>query len=305
PALLRRPHRELLRGLTVLGARLKRRSSGAVRVLGGGLRHGARLTLDLTRSSQYASALLLIAPRIGGLTLDLRGGGTSRAYLDLTLATLGRFGIEVTNEPTAVHVAAGEPHAAHFELEGDASAAAAWWTAAALSGGEARVEGIPVDSPQADVALLGILKAYGARVEATHTVRAPAGALRAPTAPVDLTRTPDLLFLVGALAARAEGVTHVTGIAHTRGKESDRIAVLQRGLEALGVAVEPAPDDGLRIRGGGARAGLVRAEGDHRAALGFGVLGLAVPGVVVAGAQAVAKSQPAFWSELAAVACPA
>ncbi|MDF1700428.1 MAG: hypothetical protein P1V36_04645 [Planctomycetota bacterium] len=88
PVLLRRPHGPLLRALGALGGSLKRRSSGAIRVVAGGLRHGGRVTIDMRRSSQYASALALIAPRLGGLTLDLRGASTSRAYLDLTLAML-------------------------------------------------------------------------------------------------------------------------------------------------------------------------------------------------------------------------
>lgn len=306
PVLLRRPHGTLRRALLALGARIKRRRSGAFRVLGSPLARDARITLDVRRSSQYASALALIAPRIGGLTLDLRGAATSRRYLDLTLAMLRDLGVPVEAEASRVRVGAAEPRAEAIDVPADASAAACWWTAAVLTGGRARVPGLRRDDPQADMAVLDILAAYGGRV----VEEAGGLAMEGPPAPAaaderthDLTACPDLVFLVGALAACTPGVTTLRGIAHTRGKESDRVAVLVRGLEALGVQAAIEPGDVVRIRGGGAHGGVVDVAGDHRAAFGFGLLGLAVPGVVLRGAAAaVAKSQPRFLADLAAIA---
>jgi 3-phosphoshikimate 1-carboxyvinyltransferase len=308
PVLLRRPHRPLQRALRRLGARLKRRHSGAVRVLGGGLRGGGRLVLDTSRSSQYASALLLVAPRIGGLALDLPEPVASRAYLDLTVALLRRFHVPVERTPAAagrperIAVGAAAPAAGEVVLEPDASAAAAWWAAAALGRGEAWVPGLARTSAQADTALWDLLAAMGAEVrtdqEGWVRVRGT-GRLAAPAAEVDLRRSPDLIFLAGALAAAAEGTTVLRGLAHTRGKESDRMAVMARGLQALGADVRVEGDDRVVVRGGGLHGGTVDCGGDHRAAIGFGVLGLAVPGVVLAGAEVVAKSQPGFLQELA------
>lgn len=303
PVLLARPHAPLRRALLALGAGIKRRHSGAFRIVARAPTRGARLVLDVGRSSQFASALLLIAPRIGGLTLDLRGAATSRRYLDLTIAMLRDVQVPVTVTGDRIAVGAGVPAAAGIDVPADASAAACWWTAAALTGGRARVLGIRPDGRQADLAVLPILEACGARVLTEDGGVIVEGRDAAPVADRhhDLTASPDLLFLVGALAARAAGTTTITGVAHARGKESDRPAVLVAGLGALGVEAALDGDDTVVIRGGGARGGAVDVAGDHRAAFGFGVLGLAVPGITLRGAEVAAKSQPAFLADLAAL----
>ena len=313
PSLLRRPHKELLRALERRGARLKRRHSGAVRVLGGGLGGGhsdQALRLDPRRSSQYASALLLTAPRSGGLVLELAGRPSSLPYLRLTLDVLERFGVPthsrgLETETGRIEVAAAAPRALNFALEPDASAAAAWWAAAALCGGEAAVPTLGRASRQADVALLGILEKMGASVEeapdGSAVVRSDGERLRAP-GELDLQDAPDVLFLVGVLAAGALGETRLRGVAHTRGKESDRVAVLAAGLEALGGRVRIESDDCLVIHGATLSGGRVEVRGDHRVAFAFGVLGLRTPGVLLAGAQAVAKSQPGFLRDLDSLA---
>jgi 3-phosphoshikimate 1-carboxyvinyltransferase len=306
PALLARPHGSLLRALERLGARVKRRHSGAVRVLGGRIR-GRDLSLPGTTSSQYASALLLIGPRIGGLRLRLLERTVSAPYLRLTIEALRAFGVAATAEgleaPGArLAVPEGAPLCARYVVPPDASAAAAWWTAAALTGGEASVEGLGRGSPQADAVLLPLLERMGARVlerEGTATVRGPER-LRG-TGEVDLRDAPDLLPLVAVLAATAEGETRVRGVAHARAKETDRLDRVARGLEALGARVSE-EEDGLRIVGGPLRGGVVDARGDHRLAFAFGVLGLAVPGLVLLGAEAVGKSHPGFWADLSRAA---
>jgi 3-phosphoshikimate 1-carboxyvinyltransferase len=118
---------------------------------------------------------------------------------------------------------------------------------------------------------------------------------------VDLRDAPDLLPLVAVLAVRARGTTRIRGVPHARIKESDRIRATVRGLVALGGAAEEMPD-GVVVTGGGPRPGAVRVRADHRLAFAFGVLGLVVPGVVLQGAESVAKSHPAFLADLARAA---
>lgn len=307
PALLARPHRMLARALERLGVALKRRSSGAYRVHGGlGTTPAPRaLRVPCRTSSQHLTALLLIAPRIGGLRLTLLDRPVSRPYLALTLALLRDQGVAVEagalDRPGGrLEVAAGAPRGGRVRVEPDASAAAYVWAAAALTGGSAWVPGLAATSAQADAALLPLLARMGARVEAADDgsarVTGPGGGLRA-AGDVDLTDAPDLLPLAGALAAAAEGTTRLVGVAHARVKESDRVATTARALVALGGRVTE-HDDGLTIEGGGLRGGPVDAAGDHRLALAFGVLGLVLPGTVVRGAEAVAKSQPGFLAQL-------
>jgi 3-phosphoshikimate 1-carboxyvinyltransferase len=308
PALLSRPHRPLRRALGALGAHVVRRGSGAHRVVAGGVR-GGEVAVGCAASSQHVSALLLIAPRLGGLAVTLVDRPVSRPYLDLTLRLLAAFGVDGRAEGLdaprgRIAVPGTPPRGARLVAEPDASAAAAWWAAAALTGGEACVPGLSAATGQADVALLGVLERMGARVapepDGSARVVGTGARLSAP-GDVDLTDAPDLVPLVGVLAATAEGRTRIHGVAHARGKESDRLAGTAAGLSRLGGRVEVRPD-GLTLEGAALRGGRVDAAGDHRLALAFGVLGLVVPGVVVGGAQSVAKSQPGFWEELARAA---
>jgi 3-phosphoshikimate 1-carboxyvinyltransferase len=283
---MRRPHGVLLRCLERLGAHIKRRSSGAVRVLSGGV-HGERtLNVDIARSSQYASALLLLAPRIGGLTVELASGASSRAYVRITERVLEMFGVPVEASETRIHVPPAVPEATGIRVEADASAAACWRAAAALTGGTVTIPGLAEDSAQPDAAIADVIRALA----------------QPQRAPLDLRDCSDLVFLAGVLAAVAEGETRITGVAHTRRKESDRVAVLVRGLQALGAHAGIEADDSIRIRGGALRGTRVDCAGDHRAAIAFGVLGLRVPGVVLGGAQCVSKSQPTFLADLARAA---
>jgi len=282
PALLRRPHGVLLELLTVLGAHVRRRSSGSVRVIGGGVRGGRVLGVDITRSSQYASALLILAPRIGGLTIDLAAGAASRAYVRVTERVLARFGVAVEATETRIHVPAAEPRSDGIEVEADASAAACWRVAAELTGGGVEIPGLPEDSGQPDAAVGDV-------------IRQLAGS---PRPPIDLRDCTDLVFLAGVLAAATEGETVLTGAAHTRRKESDRLAVLVAGLRAMGAEARLDENDDVRVRGGPLHGARIDCAGDHRAAIAFGVLGLAVPGVVLGGAECVAKSQPTFLEDL-------
>lgn len=286
PVLMRRPHGVLLRSLERLGAHIKRRSSGAVRVLGGGVQGARTLHVDIARSSQYASALLLLAPRIGGLTIELPEGASSRAYVRITERVLGMFGVGVEASKTRIHVPRADPEATTIRVEADASAAACWRAAAALTGGEVTIPGLATDSAQPDAAIADVLRALA----------------QPERAPLDLRDCSDLVFLAGVLAAVAEGETHICGVAHTRRKESDRVQVLVRGLQALGAHASIEADDSLRVRGGPLRGARVDCAGDHRAAIAFGVLGLRVPGIVLGGAECVRKSQPSFLEDLARAA---
>lgn len=292
--LLHRPHRPLLRALSTLGAHVRRRHSGSLRVLGAPWsRH--RIALESSGSSQYASALLLAAPRAGGLRLTLTGDAVSSGYLGLTVSTLRAFGVPVGREGATTVVEACAPQAGRYVIEPDASSAAVWWTVAALTGGRIHVAGLPRDTAQPDAALLPILARMGARVSSTPggeaLVEGPPEGELVGAGDVDLRATPDLAPLLGALAARARGDTRVVRAEHLRSKESDRVDTVVAALVACGVRALPAPD-GFVVSGGGARGGKVRVEGDHRIALAFGALGLVVPGVELVGAEAVSKSWP-------------
>lgn len=309
PGLRRRSHRPVARALERLGARLARRHSGAWRVHGGGLRGEEPIVVDARETSHAASALALVGWRLEqGLNLRLLGPVVSRPYLALTLHALERFGLQARLEAgpgsdLRLHVPAGEVATPDLDLPPDASAAASLCTAAVLSGGSVRIERLLDGPPQADTAMLELLERAGARVvrspcKAVEVYAPAAGALQSPGS-IELRDAPDLIFLAGVVAAVATGSTLLKDTQRTRGKESDREAVLLRALDALGIAAEREPQArGLRIRGGAPRAATLASGGDHRAAFAFGALALRIPDLIVSGAACVGKSHPGFWAEV-------
>ena len=303
PELLRRPHAPLLRALRTLGVRGKRRHSGAMRILGGGLR-GDRVEVEGARSSQFASALLLVGARTGGLEVRFAEAPVSRPYLTLTLEALEQFGVSAawSADGRGIRVEPGVPARAIVELNGDASAAAAWWAAAAVTGSRVQVPGIYPDRPQADLAILGILEAMGCQVERDGaggvSVTGPSSGL-APPGRLSLRDAPDLTPLVVALAALAEGTTELTGLDHLRHKETDRIEGVIRMLRALGGQIESPEAGVLRIGDATLTGAVCSTHGDHRLGFALGILGLVVPGVEIRRAGAVSKSHPLFFEDLA------
>jgi 3-phosphoshikimate 1-carboxyvinyltransferase len=315
--LLRRPVGPLVAALAALGAGIADAGDGfpPVTASGGGLAGGAA-TVDATASSQFASAVLLVAPYARQpveLTAERLGAA---AYVDLTAAVMRRFGAEVDpSHPAgpgagaghggaaAWRVEAGRPYrATDLEVEYDASAAAHLFALAAATGGTVTVTNADPTTLQPDAALPALLEAMGAGVTrdgARLTVRGPEA-----LGPVDadLAAMPDQVTTVAALAALAAGRSRIRGVAVARGHETDRLAALAAELGKLGVAVTELPD-GLVVAGPGPdrlRPARLATWGDHRMAMALAAAAARVPGVVIEDPACVAKTYPGFWADLAA-----
>jgi 3-phosphoshikimate 1-carboxyvinyltransferase len=316
PPLLRRPVGPLVAALRALGADVADAGGGLppVTAAGGGL-EGGRATVDASASSQFASAVLLVAPFARQpVTLTAEGLGAA-AYVELTATVMRGFGARIEPAGTADHpagaggpdppawrVAPGPYRAADLEIEYDASAAAHLFALAAATGGEVTVTNATPGTLQPDAALPGLLEAMGATVTrdgAWVTVRGPA-----TLGPVDadLAAMPDQVTTVAALAALATGPSRIRGVAVTRGHETDRLAALAAELGKLGVTVRELPD-GLVVDGAGpdrVRPARLATWGDHRMAMALAAVAARVPGVVLEDPGCVAKTYPGFWDDLAA-----
>jgi 3-phosphoshikimate 1-carboxyvinyltransferase len=302
--LLRRPVGPLVAALRALGADVADRDGRPpVTAAGGGLA-GGRATVDAGASSQFASAVLLVAPYARRpVTLAAERLGAA-AYVELTAALMGDFGAAVEPAgPAAWRVEAGRPYrAADLAIEYDASAAAHLFALAAATGGQVTVTNATPGTLQPDAALPALLEAMGATVTrdgACLTVRGPEA-----LGPVDadLAAMPDQVTTLAALAALATGPSRLRGVAVARGHETDRLAALAAELAKLGVAVAELPD-GLVVAGAGpARLSPARlaTHGDHRLAMALAAVAARVPGVVIEDPGCVAKTYPGFWGDLAA-----
>ncbi len=299
-----RPAGELVAALDALGAGARALGPGGcppLRVAGGGL-EGGSATIDARRSSQFVSAVLLVAPLARrDVRLALRDGVlASRPYVDVTLRCMQAFGAEARWAGDALEVSAGRGYRGRaFAIEPDASTAAYFFCAAALAGGRVRVEGLPGDSLQADMGLLDVLAAMGCRVE-----RAPDGvAVRGPDGPlrgvdVDMNAMPDAVLALAVTAAFAEGTTRIRNVAHLRLKESDRLAALETELRRLGAGAQATGAGDLVVEPAPLRAAEIETYDDHRMAMAFALAGLRVPGISIRDPGCVAKSWPKYFEAL-------
>jgi 3-phosphoshikimate 1-carboxyvinyltransferase len=258
-------------------------TGGALLRIAGPALSGGRLAVDASESSQFASALMLAGAALPrGIEVALSGRVVSSGYLDMTVHALRAFGVVVTPTEAGWRVAPGRPRATDLRVEGDWSLGAFWRVAARIAGPGPDVVGLGAASGQADRRiddLLATLDGAGERE-------------------IDLEAVPDLLPPLVIAALFRAGATTFGGIGHARLKESDRPAVLAKELAKVGarvtcgegtLRVDPAP-----------LAGPARLDphDDHRMAMAFGLLSLAVPGAEVLDRRCVAKSYPAFFSDL-------
>ncbi|MGH8933932.1 MAG: 3-phosphoshikimate 1-carboxyvinyltransferase [Egibacteraceae bacterium] len=298
--LLRRPISPLLAALRALGADvLDGPEVSPVRLGGGGLKGGS-VEVDISRSTQFASAILLVAPYAAeGVRIHVTGEGAS-GYLAMTLEAMARWGVAVDRIGAATwYVAPDQPYRARDEtVEHDASAAAHLFALAAATGGEVTVTNAGQPTSQPDAGLPALLERMGCSVVRDQDALTVAGPARLHPLHADLRAMPDQVTTLAALAALAEGTSVLRGVAVARGHETDRLAALAHQLRALGVTVTELPD-GLEITGGARGPANLATHDDHRLAMAFAAIGARIPGVVVEDPECVAKTYPQFWSDVA------
>jgi 3-phosphoshikimate 1-carboxyvinyltransferase len=296
-----RPIGELVDALRALGVQVTAESPGAcppVRCWGGAPFGGDAL-IDARRSSQYVSALLLVAPYAArDVALRLRDGAlVSRPYVEITLQLMAAFGAQGGfRDASTLTVTAGRGYAGRtYTVEPDASTAAYFFAAAAVTAGRVRVDGLPGDSAQADMGLLQLLERMGCEVVrgADYVeLRGPAQGLRAFDA--DMNAMPDAVLAAAVTALFARGTTHIRNVANLRIKESDRLLALETELRKLGADAR-ATADSLTITPGALRGAAIDTYDDHRVAMAFALAGLRVPGVQIRDPGCVSKSWPQYF----------
>ncbi|MBO2459053.1 3-phosphoshikimate 1-carboxyvinyltransferase [Actinomadura violacea] len=308
PYARKRPMGPIIAALRALGVAIDDGGRGALpfTVHGTGAVDGGPVTIDASGSSQLVSGLLLAAPRFGkGVEVRHEGPPVPSApHLEMTVRMLRDRGVAVETERDVWRVAPGPVRGGEWTIEPDLSNAAQFLGAALVTGGRVTVPDWPADTAQPGDALRGLLARMGAGVELGPdglTVRGPGGfgGLEA-----DLHDVGELTPVLAALAALADSPSRLTGIAHLRGHETDRLAALVTEINGLGGDVRELPD-GLEIRPRPLHGGVFRTYDDHRMVMAAAVLGLAVPGVEVENPATVGKTLPGFtelWASMRASA---
>jgi 3-phosphoshikimate 1-carboxyvinyltransferase len=301
PSLAVRPVRPLLQALNQLGVDCHYQPERASIIVRGGKLKGGITELPGNISSQFVSALLLIAPFAEeGMAIRLTTPLESRPYVLMTLECLETFEIEVNAAKDLRHfeVARQTYRPARYAVEGDWSSASYLLALGALSG-DLEVNNLNPNSLQGDRMLADFLQDMGASVTIKqNSVRVKKSRLKAIKA--DLTDGIDLLPTMAVLAAVADGVSEFSGIARARLKESDRVAAVKEGLERMGVKVV-AEKNRLTIAGAKLHGAMIDSHGDHRIAMAFSLLGTVVGNTRIEGAECVAKTYPEFWEVLKSI----
>jgi 3-phosphoshikimate 1-carboxyvinyltransferase len=250
-------------------------------------------------SSQYITALMLIAPYLpGGLRIELSTALVSRPYVEITAAVMAAFGVpDVSVSENEVTVGAGRYVAREYVIEPDASTASYPFAAAAICGGSVRVADLGPDALQGDARFADLLAEMGCTVHRDDlgTTVERSGPLVGIS--VDMADLSDLVPTLAVIAPFATTPTDIFGVGFIRAKESDRLGDLAAELVKCGVTATVL-DDGLRIEPGVRAGSAVATHHDHRLAMSFGVLGLRLAGMRVHDPEVVTKSWPEFWAAL-------
>lgn len=316
PQARRRPIAPLLGALGDLGAGVEwlgRPGFLPFRVRGrGGLpaSRAREVRVDARASSQFVSALLLAAPRFREpVRVRVSGPMPSAPHVAMTVHALRARGIRVEEAAGTWLVHPGVPAGGTWEIEPDLSNAGPFLAAALVCGGSVTVAGWPEGTDQPGDAWRGLLARMGARVELGRAGLTVTGSGRARIAGIDanLGAVGELAPTVAALAALAATPSRLTGLAHLRGHETDRLAALATEIRRAGGVVQQL-DDGLRIAPAPLHAAVFRTYHDHRMATFAAILGLALPGSGVQDVETTAKTLPGFtrlWTGMLARRSPA
>ncbi|MCW2695210.1 MAG: aroA [Modestobacter sp.] len=305
-----RPNAGLIDGLRRLGVRIEDGGRGRApfTVHGTGAVRGGPVTVDASESSQVVSGLLLAAARFDdGIDLILAGGVPSMPHVAMTLRALADHGVGVTPTGQGWRVSPGPVAAIDRAVEPDLSNAAPFLAAALVTGGRVTVRDWPTGTTQPGAQLDRLLTAMGADVVRTADGLQVTGSGTIAPLVADLGDVGELTPVLAALCAFADGESRLTGIAHLRGHETDRLQALDEVLTAVGSGVRQLPD-GLVITPGPRRGARLGSYEDHRMVMAGAVLGLGCAGVEIADPGTVGKTLPDFttrWAGLVATSAGA
>ncbi len=299
----RRPLAPLSRALRDLGVDLRHEEAEGhhpLTVRAAGV-EGGEVTLDAGQSSQYLTALLLLGPLTRrGLRIRVTDL-VSVPYVEITIAMMRAFGVEVAREGDTYVVPPGGYRATTYAVEPDASTASYFFAAAAITPGAAvTVPGLGAGALQGDLAFVDVLRRMGAEVTvgADATTVRGTGELRGLT--VNMRDISDTMPTLAAIAPFASGPVRIEDVANTRVKECDRLEACAENLRRLGVRVSTGPDR-IEIHPGTAPSPTteITTYGDHRIVMSFAVTGLRVPGISFDDPGCVRKTFPGFHEAFA------
>lgn len=301
--LLHRPMMMMIEPLRRLGVEV-RDGGGHLPIEVKGPIHGGNIEVDGSFSSQFITGLLLALPLAKeDTTLHVRSA-VSTPYIDMTIDTAKRFGVEIMHHEgdySEFYIEGGQKYIpADLAIEGDWSGASTMLVAGAISG-RVTVKNLSTLSKQADTAICRALERAGAGIIIEgDSITVTKRRLRSFT--FDATNSPDLFPALAALAAAAHGQSTIIGTQRLLHKESDRAETIRQEYEKLGIEVDISEENVMKIRGGEIHPATVFSHNDHRIAMSLAVSALRCKGdVTIENAECVEKSYPTFFEDLESI----
>ena len=299
----KRPMKPLFDALRQMGAGitcLEDADCLPVRISGNnGMVREQELELDISESTQFLSALLMTAPMLKGtLRIRITSQKTDGAYVRITRRMMEEFGVTASKQDDVYLIPAGASYQSRdYEIEPDVSGACYFYAAAALCGGEVTVARVHLELSQGDLKFLDVLCEMGCTMEDAPEGICLKGPGRLKGICINMNDFSDQALTLAAIAPFADGPVEITGIAHIRGQECDRIHAITSNLKRAGIECEEW-DDGVRIFPGKPKPCEIETFSDHRVAMAFALMGLRAEGIRILDPGCCAKTFPAFFQVL-------
>ena len=302
-SLRKRPMQPILDSLEKMGVKTKSENGKPPIHIDGKIK-GKEISINGNISSQFISALLIISPRLpDGLIINVDGELVSKPYVDLTIAIMKKFGVEVQIDENykkySVKHQIYQPTT--FSIPSDFSNLALLLAANVLLGDGLRIEINLGEMPQGDEAIVDILERLGVNVTLEENFISTKSPDLLKGGKFDLSNTPDLLPAIAILALKSEKSIEIYNVQHARFKETDRIAIISRELKKLGLDVDE-KEDGMIIRKTSElHSAELNSENDHRLFMAFSIAGMFVGECSVSDPDAVKVSYPEFIEDMKSV----
>ena len=297
---------ELFDALTGLGARIEYLGQeGHLPARAAAKRAGSEpveISLDISKSTQYLSALLMMAPFFEqGLTIRITSEKKTGSYVEITRSMMRQFGIDVQFDGTSYTIAPGSRYRTPgtYEIEPDVSAACYFYAAAAITGGSVTVRGVRREMMQGDVRFLDVLKEMGCYLSEKPAGLRVTGPIpgRLKGISVDMNDFSDQALTLAAIAPYADSMVEIRNVEHIRGQECDRLRAISENMRKLHLMCEEARDS-VRIYPGKPESAELESYGDHRVAMAFAILGLRAKDICIMDPACCAKTFPDFFRVL-------
>ena len=299
-SLRKRPMQPILDSLETMGVKTES-DDGKPPIHINGKIEGKEITIKGDISSQFISALMIIAPRLSeGLTINVDGELVSKPYVDLTIAIMKKFGVQVETEEKykKYHVIHQIYKPTTFSIPSDFSNLALLLAANVLLGDGLKIEINLGDMPQGDEAIVDILEKLGVNVTLEDDIITTKSPRLLNGGKFDLSNTPDLLPAIAILALKSEKPIELFNVKHARYKETDRIAIMSRELKKIGLYVEEKEDGMILRKTEDVHSAELNSENDHRLFMAFSIVGMFVGECTVSDPDAVKVSYPEFISDM-------